>query len=207
MPQTRGRVRASIGVTVKSGWASAVLPAGSPTAPRVVDSRRVELSDPSILDARQPYHATFGTARQPGRELSRLIASVTRFGRTSVGGLIREYRQNGHDVRGVGVVVGSLIDPDSIANEHIRIHALEGQLFRRVVEDAARRGRVPCSTWRERDLYGTATQALQRPEGVLRTTLTRLGADVGGGWRAEQKMATLAAWIVLAGRSPRRAAR
>ena len=49
--------RAAIGFTVKSGWACAVLVAGSATSPRVVDSRRVDLSDPAIPESRQPYHA------------------------------------------------------------------------------------------------------------------------------------------------------
>ncbi len=64
MSQHRDRSRAAIGFTVKSGWASAVLLSGPATAPRVVDSCRIDL-----------------------------------------------------------------IDPEDIANEHIRIHALEGRLF------------------------------------------------------------------------------
>ena len=65
--------------------------------------------------------------------------------------LIRQFQAGASSVRGAGVVVGSLIDPAGIANDHIRIHALEGQLFRRVVEDAAARSRLACSTWRDRD--------------------------------------------------------
>ena len=63
----------------------------------------------------------------------------------------------GHRLAGAGVVVGSTIDPTRIANDHIRIHALEGQLFRSVVEDAAIRNKLRCSIWRERDLYAVAT--------------------------------------------------
>jgi hypothetical protein len=191
--------RAAVGFTVKSGWACAVLVSGAAASPVVVESRRVELADPANPDARQPYHAGFGTARGAGRELSTLVASVKRFGRSSVTGLIREY-QDRHALRGAGVVVGSLIDPARIANDHIRIHALEGQLFRGVVEDAARRRGVRCALWRERDLLGAAVKALKRPEKELRDILSSLGRDVGGPWRAEQKAATLAAWLVLAKR-------
>jgi len=55
------RERAAAGFTVKSGWACAVLIGGTPAGPRLVDSRRVEISDPGIPDAKQPYHAGFGT--------------------------------------------------------------------------------------------------------------------------------------------------
>jgi hypothetical protein len=198
MHHTADRFRAAVGFTVKSGWASAVLLAGPTTAPRVVDSCRVELSDPAIPESRQPYHATFGMARALGPELSGLIASVKRFGRKSVGQLIRHYQAGGHDLRGAGVVVGSLIDPARITNDHIRIHAREGQLFRRVVEDAAARSNLRCSIWRERDLYASAVGLLKRSERELREGVTALGADAEGSWRAEQKMAALAAWLVLA---------
>lgn len=77
---------------MKSGWASAVLLIGAATAPRVVDSRRVDLSDPGIPESGQPYHAGFGTARDTGPELSRLIATVKRFGRQSVNDAIRLIR-------------------------------------------------------------------------------------------------------------------
>jgi hypothetical protein len=197
MHQKVDRFRAAVGFTVKSGWASAVLLAGPTAKPRLVDSCRVELSDPAIPESRQPYHATFGIARGQGPELSGLIASVKRFGGKSVGQVIRHY-QAGYDLRGAGVVVGSLIDPARITNDHIRIHAREGQLFRRVVEDAAARSHLRCSIWRERDLYASAVGLLKRSERELREGVTALGADAEGSWRAEHKLAALAAWLVLA---------
>ena len=201
MRQGRGRTRAAIGFTVKSGWASAVLLTGSATSLRVVDSRRVDLSDPAIPESRQPYHAGFGTARDSGPDLLRLIAAVKRFGRQSVTGVIRHYQGVGHPLRGAGIVVGSLVDPNRIANDHIRIHALEGQLFRGVVQDAAARNRLSCSIWRDRDLHALAAGILRQPERTLRDMLAALGREVDGPWRAEQKAAALGAWLVLAGRS------
>jgi hypothetical protein len=177
-----------------------VLVNGTVSSPSVVDSRRVELSDPANPDARQPYHAGFGTARSGGRALSTLVASVKRFGRKSVRDLIRNYGRVGHDVHSFGVVVGSLIDPATIANDHIRIHALEGQLFRGVIVDVADRSHLACSIWRERDLYGVAAKTLGRSEGDLRKRVASLGREVEGSWRAEHKAAALAAWLVLSQR-------
>jgi hypothetical protein len=192
--------RAAVGFSVKSGWASAVLVTGLAEAPVVVRSERVELSDPDVPDSRQPYHAGFGTARAPGRDLTKLVTSVERFGRRSVARLFAACRTDGYDVRGAGLVVGSLIDPATIGNDHIRIHALEGQLFRRVVVAAAGESGVECSIWRERDLPGFAAAAFGRPDQELRRTLTALGKGIGASWRAEQKLATLAGWLVLAGK-------
>jgi len=200
MGQGKRHGRAAMGFTVKSGWAAVVLLGGPAASPRMLDARRLELSDPAIPETRQPYHAGFGTARSSGPELSRLVASVERFGRRSVSGLIQHYTAEGHKFAGVGIVVGSLIDPERIANGHIRIHALEGQLFRKVVEHGAGRSRLPCSIWRQRDLYARAAAILKQPEPKLRVALSVLRRPELGPWRAEQKAAALAAWLVLAGR-------
>lgn len=188
--------RAAAGFTVKSGWARAVLVGGTLSSPRLLDSRRVEISDPDIPDAKQPYHAGFGTARDAGDELKRLVASVKAYGRKSVSGLIREYQRTAN-LKSAGVVAGSLIDPQTIGNDHIRVHALEGQLFREVLIGAAEKNGVGCSVWRERDLYGVAEKRLKTAETVLRKRLTALGEGAAGGWRAEHKAAALAAWLVL----------
>ena len=197
------RERAAVGFTVKSGWAAAVLVTGSPASPRVADSLRIELSDPALPDARQPYHDGFGTARGAGSELNQLLRSVRRFGRKSVAAVLKKCASSGHPLAGAGIVVGSLIDPEKIANDHIRIHALEGRLFRTVVEDAVVAEPLPCSTWCARDLYAAAADALGMPEPRLRATMKALGRNVRGSWRAEQKDAALAAWLMLARRAPR----
>ena len=166
---------------------------------QVADSCTVALADPEEPDARQPYHAGFGTARETGQELSRLVASIKRYGRGSMQRLLWRYADSGVPLRGAGVVVGSLIAAETIANDHIRIHALEGQLFRTAVQDGLARHRLPCATWRERDLLQVAVKQLGRTESSLQRVLTSLGREAAGPWRAEQKRAALAAWIVLDG--------
>jgi hypothetical protein len=190
--------QSALGFTVKSGWASATLVTDSGGLPAVVDGRRIALNDPAIPESRQPYHAGFGTARDAGVERTRLVASVERFGMQSVVGLIDQWRGRGYRLHGAGIVVGSLIDPDQLSNPHIRIHAQEGRLFRRVVEDGAAQSGVRCSVWRERDVYSRAVGILHRSEQDIRAVLLALGRTVGGPWRAEEKAAVLAAWLVLA---------
>ena len=192
----RAKEAAAVGFTIKSGWAAAVLLGGACSAPRVLDSRRVELSDPDVAASTQPYHAGFGTAREPGDELKRLVSLVKTCGRKSVTVLLRDYQERA-SVRGAGVIVGSLIDPETIGNDHIRIHAMEGQLFRTVVIEAAEKRGLKCSVCRERDLYTAATKSLKKTEAMIRKALAEAGRDVEGGWRAEQKAAALGAWMIL----------
>ncbi len=189
----------AVGFTIKSGWTAAVLVERTPAGPVVIDSRRVEISDPGIPDSMQPYHAGFGTARDAGDELKRLVASVKSYGRKSVARLLREYSRRGQ-LCGAGVVVGSLIDPATIGNDHIRIHAMEGKLFREVVIDTAEKAVGTCRVFRERDLLADARKKLKRPEATIKKTLTEIGRGVEGGWRSEQKHAALSAWMLLDGK-------
>jgi hypothetical protein len=111
---------------------------------------------------------------------------------------VNTYATEERPLTAAGLVVGSLIDPDRIANQHIRIHALEGQLFREVVEQTLAASGLRCSVWRERDLYGAAVERLGLPESQIRSTIALLGRGIDGSWRAEQKAAAVAAWLVLA---------
>src|SRR5881227_1968172 len=108
------------------------------------------------------------------------------------------YRTQGRTVRALALVVGSVIDPASIGNDHIRAHALEGQLFRTALERAAQSARVACATHVERGLYDAAAARLKRTPAELRRVVAQLGRTLEGPWRADEKTATLAAWMVLA---------
>jgi len=183
-----------LGCRVKSGWATAVLVIGSRRAPRVVDRRAIELSDARVPTSRQPYHAVMEAAPRNAARLERTLRRVVeRVTKRSLRGLLSEYRRQGRTVRGVALVVGSVIDPATIGNDHIRAHALEGQLFRAALEGAVRAFRLPCATLVERALYQTAATRLKRSPIALRRTVTALA----GPWRADEKAATLAAWLAL----------
>jgi len=171
-------------------------PAGSP---RVVDRQVLELSDASVPTSRQPYHAVMG-ARQGDRTAleRRLRGIVERVARRSLTQLLARYRVQGRTVRGLALVVGSVIDPASIGNDHIRAHALEGQLFRSALVRAAGKARLDCTTHVERGLYEAAAARLKRTPAQLRRVVAELGRTVEGPWRADEKTAALAAWMVLA---------
>lgn len=124
------------------------------------------------------------------------MSLVKNYGRRSVTTLLREYQKQAN-VRRAGVIVGSLVDPETIGNDHIRIHAKEGQLFRTVVIDAAEKHGLTCAVRREHDLYADAAKALKKSEAAIRETLSEIGRDVETGWRAEQKAAALGAWMIL----------
>lgn len=192
------RPAAAVGFRVKSGWATAVLLVGPRSAPHVADRRIAELSDPAVPEARQPYHAGLGRHEARGaKAVARLVRSVERFAHRSVAKLIADYRAAGHRIRGIGIVVGSTVDPATIGNDHIRAHAEEGRLFRTVIETAARKCRLRARVTVEKQLYAVAATALRIPAPRLKARVGALGQDVAGSWRSEDKAAALAAWMAL----------
>jgi len=186
---------AALGFRIKSGWAAAVLLRGPVRSLRLCDSGVIDLSDTRFSETRQPYHAAMGKLEtDPGKIRARLRI-VRRVARQSITRLLAEYR--GFVIRRAALVIGSQIDPASIANPHIRAHALEGQLFRTTLDDALRAHRIHTVILIERDAYSKASAHLKKASSDLRRVTQNLGRSGEGPWRAEQKLAALAAWIAL----------
>jgi hypothetical protein len=190
----------AFGFRVKSGWAAAVVLGGPPRAPTILEAPRVELSDPDTPATVQPYHAGVGEAQTNERTVARLIRLIERCAERSITELLERHRSSGERVVGAGVVGTSATDPVSIANPHIRAHALEGRLFRTVVDEALTRCGVKTRFMLEQGLQAEAGRALKRSAAALKGELTAMGRLVGGPWRSDQKSAALAAWLVLAAR-------
>jgi hypothetical protein len=189
---------AAIGFRVKSGWATAVLLSGDPDAPCAVDRSIVELSDETVPQSRQPYHAATGKEETDPAKIRKRIAVVRRAANRSVRELVERHRSLVPGVRGATLIVGSVIDPESIANPHIRAHAYEGQLFRTVVADALDECGVASQVVTEREAYAKGAALLGRSEAAIRTTLDAMRAEMGRPWGADEKLAALAAWMTLA---------
>jgi hypothetical protein len=188
---------AALGFRVKSGWAAVVLLTGPIDSPALRDNRVMDLSDPRVPETRQPYHATFGQLETDAKKTNRRTDIVHRVTKQSVTKLLSDYRRKGYSGTRASLVVGSQRDPATIANPHIRAHALEGQLFRSALEQALNAHGIRTAILLERDAYVTAGAQLKRPHDEVRQTIQNLGRSSDGPWRAEQKLAALGAWLAL----------
>jgi len=191
-------MNSALGFRVKSGWAAAILLSGGPDSPVVLDSRRVELSDPAETHSRFPYHASFELPDGQGpKETARLVKVVRQVARRSLARLFADYNALDSQLTGAGLVAGSLTDPETIKGEHIRAHAQEGLLFRSVVAEAVEELGLPLATFTDKKLFEEASRKLQRPADQIKKDLQKMGKDLKGRWRTDEKAAALAAWIVL----------
>jgi hypothetical protein len=192
----------AIGFRVKTARATAVFLAAPIGAPQILGRRPVELWDPDVPETRQPYHAALELpANEGAKSVQRATQAVQAVAIRAVRALVTELRGQGHDVQGVGLVVGSDTDPDKLKNPHVRAHAAEGRLFREVLEAGADACDLPHLVLVERDAYTKASAVLRRPVDEIKQTIQALGHTIEGPWRSEEKTAALAAWLALAPRT------
>ena len=188
---------AALGFRVKSGWAAAVLLTDSARSPRLCDVQRIDFSDPQLPETRQPYHAGMGRLETDMKKISRRVDIVRRITKKSIAKLLAGYRQQNFTIKRAAFVVGSQIDPHSVTNPHIRAHALEGQLFRSVLQESLHGHGIRTEVLLEREAYGKAAVELKQSNENVRCMIQNLGRDAKASWRAEQKLAALAAWFAL----------
>ncbi len=187
----------ALGFRVKSGWASAVLLAGPARSPQLLGRQVIQLCDPAVPESKQPYHAKMGTLQTDDAKIERLKQVIVKVSQNSVNAWLKDLQKDGK-IQRAGLVVGRDIDPAKIANPHIRAHALEGRLFRTVLQESLEDQGVSCAIFVERKVYEQAAGILKRSEKDLKQSLTQMGRLSGGGsWRGDDKLAALAAWLQM----------
>lgn len=201
MAETSRATAAAIGLRVKTGRATAVFLAGSAKAPRVLERRAVDLTDPKVPSSRQPYHAGLELPEGENAPVVRQgCEAARRVGLRAMREMLDDLRRAGHTPNGIGLVISSDSDPGALKNAHIRAHALEGILFRDVLEAAAATCGVRCLVILERQAYERAAPLFGVPVNDLKRSIAELGALLPKPWGAEEKTATLAAWLALRAR-------
>jgi len=191
---------AGLGFRVKSGWAAVVLLTDRAHSLQLSDVSRIELCDPRLPETRQPYHAAMGKLETDPTIVNQRERVVRSISQQSLTRLLKGYRRKGFRIRHAALVVGSQIDPANIANPHIRAHALEGRLFRSVVEQSLLGHEIRTEVLLERDAYCSVAARLKQSSDDLKQVIQDLGRSApakGGPWRAEQKLAALAALFAL----------
>jgi hypothetical protein len=144
--------------------------------------REVSLVDPAVPGTGQPYHASMTLPwSESERAVQPLALAIENVAARIVAALLDEVR----GVRAIGVVGAPAKDLARIGNEHIRAHAAEGVLFRRVLEAAAERNGVACRGFDEKEL------------GAPNAKIAALGKKAGPPWRADERAAAAAAWLAL----------
>lgn len=179
---------------------------GPANEPVLVWREEISLIDPSVPETGQPYHAVmdlpWARATESVKPYVRAIEAVAV---KCVAQFKRDLEARGLSVRQVTTVGSHDRLLEKIGNPHMRAHAAEGMLFRRVLELAAEQAGLRVETVSDRLIKEVAATSLQLSDARIQSVLKRLGAEAGPPWRSDEKAAAIGAWIALRNNQPRRA--
>jgi hypothetical protein len=180
----------AIGLRVRSGVAIAAVLEGSVSSWRVTECRKIELCPPEGHFARFPYHPLIELDEQAGAAASRQAVQAIR----------RVAAREMHALLGAsgalevaGIVGGSLVDPNSLRSAHMRAHALEGRLYREVVESGLQTAGITARVFSDRDLLSQLALRLGLSMQQLAHLLTKAGRGTFKPWSSHEKLATAGA--------------
>jgi len=201
MPNRQFAARVALGFRAHSGWAAAVALGGSTSDPIVLDRRHIAIAENGLRGAKQPYHAAEPLPIEEARALiHKCRLSSESLAVEAIRALLAEVTPGRHAV-GSGVLVGSgltLPPLPKILQSHVLLHRAEGEFFREVLALASDRCSLRVTRVREKEIWERGAAALRLDAGAVRERITAIGALVGPPWTQDEKMAALAAWVVLA---------
>ena len=191
----------AIGLRAKTARAIAVVLGGPSEAPIVLRKFEMPLADPKIAATAQPYHEVMDLPWEESEKAVRKSArAIEAIARKALAQLIKELEAADMKVAGVGIVGALDKDLARIGNFHIRAHAAEGVLFRRVLDLAAEANHLSRRTFSDREFEELTQGELGARSATLKKKLNDLGRSLPPPWRTDEKQAATAAWLVLHGR-------
>jgi hypothetical protein len=194
---------AALGFRAHSGWTAAVAIVGSPRSPEVIDRRRIALVESGSPGGVQPYHVARTMDLAKAEEfIKSVIVAVDRSTLLAVRAFAEAINGKCHAISCCGIVLASgrtLPSLEATLRSHAMLHTAEGELYRAAIARAAKNLNWRCVRVPERDLYKVAAKHLRIPEPTLKTRITEMGRAMGSPWSADEKSATLVAWLALAG--------
>ena len=193
--------RAAIGVRTHSGWGALVAVSNDAGAVEVIQRQHVAITSPETRGGKQPYHFAKSLELPEAEKFlaacfvaSKCLALAAV--RDLVGELCGQYRVVGSAVL---LASGRPLPPlAKILASHALIHAAEGEFFREAFSKACESLDLPVTGFRERDLDECVKTTFGKSATRMSQQISALGRSLGPPWTKDQKMATLAALVVLA---------
>jgi hypothetical protein len=176
---------------------------GKPGALEIVERRRIDIIDPMLTGAKQPFHFA---KELPPENAERFVADCARTSQRLATELLREMigqmQKRELQVVSCGVLLASgrpLPSLPLILASHSLIHTAEGEFFREAFRRACSTLEIPVTGIRERELSEQFDSHFGARAAPLRREIAELGASMGPPWTTDQKSAALAALMVLTG--------
>ena len=194
--------QAVIGMRVHSGWGALVAVAHGNDALQIVERCMIVIIDPQAPGAMQPYHyAEPMPLAAAEKHIAYCAAASSRLALEALTQLSAQLRDHGFVLAGSAILLSSakpLPPLDRVLSSHALIHTAEGEFFRQAFRSALERLQVPVTGIREHELEEHAAKTFGRSVAAIQRHLDTMGRSLGPPWTKDQKIAALAAAIVLA---------
>lgn len=188
--------RAAVGFSTHTGWAAAVVLAGTAERPQVVSRLRIELWDSA--DRFVFHRAAELDPAEAGKLIQRAEDLCRRKAREGLRALLDSAQAR---LVASGIVGGNARVPSDLAailRSHALVHAAEGELFRGALAFASEEAGLKVTAVPSRQLHARAAAALGVSEADLPRRIADLGLGLGAPWGKDQKEGAAVAWLALA---------
>jgi hypothetical protein len=193
--------RAAIGIRVHSGWGALVAVSHKNREIEILDRRRISITGTTDAGASQPYHAA-RNLQLP--EAEAFLATAFTAAHTAASSGLRQVMDVLHAqkyrVTGCAILMSAarpLPSLEKILAAHPLLHTAEGIFFREAFAKACASNNLPVTKIKERDLEVALKQKFPRRTAQIKTKVQLLAHTVGHPWTTDQKLATLAALLLL----------
>jgi nucleoside diphosphate kinase len=192
--------RAAIGIRMHSGWGALVVMSDE-SALEVVDRRHIVVAEAGIPGSKQPYHYVERSGLKVAEKyLANCSAASGQLASVAVGEIVEELDKRGYRVWAAVILMASGRALPSLAQvlaSHALIHAAEGEFFRTIVRKACEDIGIAVTPLREREVEQRAREVLGTKTNQTKQRISRCGKRLGPPWTQDEKIAALAATLIL----------
>ena len=196
---------AALGFRMHSGW-GAVVAVSNEGEFEVVDRRHIALTEPNDPGLKQPYHHVENLELKAAEEhLANCSAVSGQLSQTAVREILTHLAGIKCKVSACAILTASgrtLPSLEKVLASHALIHQAEGEFFRAIIHKACEEAGLVVTRLPERALEAEVTKTFGRKANQLRRRISGLGKRLGPPWTQDEKLAALAAALVLASSEP-----
>ncbi len=191
----------ALGIRMHSGWGVLVAVSIEAGLVKLLERRRIVVTDAKVAGANQPYHhaAKLGFA-DPESYLATSAAISHQLAAAALDYVVRDLPTRGYSIAGCCILLaaGRPLPPlAKILASHPMIHTAEGEFFRTAARSACESLNITVTGIRERDLEQRAVAIFGGRAALIKMGIATLGKSVGPPWTKDYKNAALGAATLL----------
>jgi hypothetical protein len=183
-----------------SGWGTLVA-VSDDCGLEVIERRHIVVAEANVPGSKQPYHYAENLGFKQAEEyIARCSTASGQLASASVREILSQLSRSEYRVEGCAILMASgrtLPSLDKVLASHAWIHTAEGEFFRGTVHRACEGAGLQVTRFREGELEECAKKIFGKQANQVRQRITTFGKRLGAPWTQDEKLATLAAILVL----------